>query len=88
VRSLEARTAAVQKNIDHPVWNETIKFDVSVPEMALVRFSVLDDKVRVSGLCQLDFHLIPLASSVRAIPWVCMLLRWTAWKLACELCHW
>ncbi|XP_075385841.1 inactive phospholipase C-like protein 1 isoform X1 [Tenrec ecaudatus] len=39
----EQRTRTVQQNSDNPIFDETFEFQVNLPELAMVRFVVLDD---------------------------------------------
>ena len=38
-----SKTRAVASDGLHPVWNQQFEFNVSCPELALVRFNVFDD---------------------------------------------
>uniref|UniRef100_A0A8C5LM97 Phosphoinositide phospholipase C n=1 Tax=Jaculus jaculus TaxID=51337 RepID=A0A8C5LM97_JACJA len=39
----EQRTKTVQQNSDNPIFDETFEFQVNLPELAMIRFVVLDD---------------------------------------------
>nr|XP_034992649.1 inactive phospholipase C-like protein 1 isoform X1 [Zootoca vivipara] len=39
----EQRTKTVQQNSDNPIFDESFEFEINLPELAMVRFVVLDD---------------------------------------------
>uniref|UniRef100_F7E2P1 Phosphoinositide phospholipase C n=1 Tax=Monodelphis domestica TaxID=13616 RepID=F7E2P1_MONDO len=39
----EQRTKTVQQNSDNPIFDETFEFQINLPELAMIRFMVLDD---------------------------------------------
>ncbi len=41
--SQNAKTRAIASDGLHPIWNQQLEFNIQCPEMALVRFNVIDD---------------------------------------------
>lgn len=39
----ERRTRTVHQNGDNPIFDESFEFQINLPELAMVRFAVLDD---------------------------------------------
>ncbi|XP_077997478.1 1-phosphatidylinositol 4,5-bisphosphate phosphodiesterase delta-1-like [Glandiceps talaboti] len=71
----EAKTAVVKDNGFNPTWNETLEFDIKVPELAMVRFLVRDyEKIGTNEFIgqysipmtsmQQGYHHLPLLSKV------------------------
>lgn len=43
VDCMERRTRTVTQNGDNPIFDESFEFQINLPELAMVRFVVLDD---------------------------------------------
>jgi len=52
-----ARTETISNNGFNPVWNETMKFTVTCPELALVQFRVADDRLFFNDVTVAEYCL-------------------------------
>uniref|UniRef100_A0A8D0KM13 Phosphoinositide phospholipase C n=1 Tax=Salvator merianae TaxID=96440 RepID=A0A8D0KM13_SALMN len=73
----EQRTKTVQQNSDNPIFDESFEFEINLPELAMIRFVVLDDDYigdEFIGQCaipleclQTGYRHIPLRSFIGEI---------------------
>uniref|UniRef100_X1YV20 Phosphoinositide phospholipase C n=1 Tax=Capitella teleta TaxID=283909 RepID=X1YV20_CAPTE len=63
------KTDHIKDNGFHPVWDESFEFDVHVPQLALVRFRVMDYESRSSNVmvCQFCLPFLSMQSGYRQV---------------------
>ncbi|XP_034286042.1 inactive phospholipase C-like protein 1 isoform X1 [Pantherophis guttatus] len=65
----EQRTKTVQQNSDNPIFDESFEFEINLPELAMIRFVVLDDDyIGDEFIGQYTIPLECLQSGYRHIP--------------------
>lgn len=65
----EQRTKTVQQNSDNPIFDESFEFEINLPELAMIRFVVLDDDyIGDEFIGQYTIPLECLQSGYRHVP--------------------
>ena len=78
-------TSVIQNNGYNPVWNEKFRFEIRMPEMAVLSFQVFDNEVnRQTLVCQYAIPVVLIRYGIRRLPMLDLNLN--RMEFTCLLC--